>query len=82
MFVHSCDSPPYHPACFKLLRIRRQKLVKNKNAYLRSISSRNHVLVYNTKTVAVLIDNFIFALTCESFKLSSACITLCSGRCA
>jgi hypothetical protein len=52
MFVNSSDSPPDHPVCFKLLRIRRQKLlVKNKNAYLRSISSRNHVLVYNTKAV-------------------------------
>jgi hypothetical protein len=47
-----------------------------------SISSRKHALVYNTKADAILIDNFIFALTCESFKLSSACITLCSGRCA
>jgi len=83
MFVHSSDSPPDDSACYKLLRIRRQKLlVKNKNAYLRNISSRNHALVYNTKAVSILTDNAVFALTCESFKLSSACITLCSGRCA
>jgi hypothetical protein len=83
MFVHSSYSQPDHPACFKLLWIRRQKLlVKNKNADLISISWRNHALVYNTKALAILIYNIIFTLTCESFKLSSACITLCSGRCA